>query len=79
MSTEDEQIELFISIKNTTEYILQEVISLSVEVLRFRISIHKTQWCINLIHLISIQAHLEKNARIVTVGSSHQSDGPSGV
>lgn len=43
MSTEDEQIELFISIKNTTEYILQEVISLSVEVLRFRISIHKTQ------------------------------------
>lgn len=43
MSTEDEQIELFISIKNTREYILQEVIPLSVEVLRFRISIHKTQ------------------------------------
>lgn len=43
MSTEDEQIELFISIKNTGEYILQEVISLSVEVLGFSISIHKIQ------------------------------------
>lgn len=31
MSTEDEQIELLISIKNTKGYILQEVISLSKE------------------------------------------------
>lgn len=43
MPMEDEHIELFISIKNTREYILQEVISLSVEVLGFSISIHKIQ------------------------------------
>lgn len=43
MSTGDEQIELFISIKNTREYILQEVISLSVEVLVFGIAMQKIQ------------------------------------
>lgn len=66
MSTLDEQIELFISIKNTREHILQEAISLSIEVLAFSIAMQKIQRCINLIHLISIQAHLVKNARIVS-------------